>query len=97
MVATLFLSTVPDPGRATAEAWRVLKPGGQLLLLDHVRSPIRVVRVLQRLFESVASRLFQVHLLRDPLDYLALPEFTIERCERSKGGVVEEAVARKPD
>ena len=28
VVATLFLSTVPDPRRVAAEAWRVLGPGG---------------------------------------------------------------------
>jgi ubiquinone/menaquinone biosynthesis C-methylase UbiE len=32
-VGHALLSTVPDPPRASAEAWRVLKRGGQLLLL----------------------------------------------------------------
>jgi ubiquinone/menaquinone biosynthesis C-methylase UbiE len=95
VVCTLSLCTIPDDRAAVAEAWRVLRPGGRLLLLEHVRSPLLTVRIGQRLLEPLFLRLEADHLLREPLDHLRAEGFQIERLERSKLGIVERVAARK--
>lgn len=95
VVCTLSLCAIPDERRALAEALRVLRPGGRLLLLEHVRSPLRAVRSMQRLIDPLMMRLAGDHLLRDPLDHLSALGFSVEHCDRSKWGIIEEVVARK--
>jgi ubiquinone/menaquinone biosynthesis C-methylase UbiE len=96
VVCTLGLCTIPDPRRAVAEARRVVRPAGRLLLLEHVRSPVRTVHTVERLLDPLSVRFAGDHLTREPLDYLRAEGFEIERVERSKWGIVERVAARKP-
>lgn len=96
VVATLALCSIPDDRRAVAEARRVLRPGGRFLLLEHVRSPLPTVRMIQRALDPVFVRFAADHLLREPLDQLAAEGFVVDRVERSKWGIVERVAARKP-
>src|SRR6266516_986062 len=95
VVCTLALCTIPAARVAVAEARRVLRPGGHILLLEHVRSPLLPVRLIERLLEPLAVRFAADHLTREPLDYLAAEGFQIEQLERSKLGIVERVRARK--
>jgi ubiquinone/menaquinone biosynthesis C-methylase UbiE len=40
-LATLVFCSVGDPEGGLCEIWRVLKPGGTLLLLEHVRAQVK--------------------------------------------------------
>jgi ubiquinone/menaquinone biosynthesis C-methylase UbiE len=95
VVCTLSLCTIPDDRKAVAEAHRVLRPGGRLRLLEHVRSPNPVVRSVQRMIDPLAVRFAADHLVRDPLDHLSAVGFEVERVERLKLGIVQRVVAHK--
>jgi ubiquinone/menaquinone biosynthesis C-methylase UbiE len=97
VVFSFVLCTIPDDRQAVAEAVRVLRPGGRLLLVEHVRSPNPIMRAIERLFEPITMRLMADHLRRDPLDHLLAEGLEIELLDRRWFGVIERIAARKPD
>ena len=97
VVFCYVLCTIPDDRRAVAEAVRVLRPGGRLLLVEHVRSPNRVVRTIERLVEPVMLRMQADHLLREPLDHVLAEGLELETLQRLWVGLIERLVARKPE
>jgi ubiquinone/menaquinone biosynthesis C-methylase UbiE len=68
VVATLLFCTIPDPASALAETVRVLRPGGRLLFLEHVRaSDPKVARWQDRLERRWSGFGRGCHLNRDTL------------------------------
>jgi ubiquinone/menaquinone biosynthesis C-methylase UbiE len=96
VVCTLSLCSIPNDRRAVSEMRRVLRPGGQVILLDHVRSTVRVWRIVQWLLEQITLRLEGEHLLQWPTEQVEAEGFEIEQAESTKAGIVERVVARKP-
>jgi len=96
VVCTLSLCSIPDDRQAVREVSRVLRPGGRFLFVEHVRSPVLPVRVVQRAIDGIAVRTQGDHLVREPLEHMQAENFRIERIERLRWGIVERGVARKP-
>jgi ubiquinone/menaquinone biosynthesis C-methylase UbiE len=97
VIFSFSLCTIPDDRAAVAEAVRVLRPGGRIALVEHVRSPWRFVRTVERLVEPIELRRIGDHLLREPLDHVLAEGMEVEYLERRLLGVVERLVARKPE
>jgi ubiquinone/menaquinone biosynthesis C-methylase UbiE len=85
VVATLVLCTIPDPQAALAEARRVLKPGGRLLFLEHVRSEdpglARWQDRLERPWQFFGDG---CHCNRDTVATISASGLELERVERDE-------------
>lgn len=53
VVTFLVMCSVPDPGRVAGELFRVLRPGGRLVVFEHVRARTRGLRVAQKLLNPL--------------------------------------------
>ncbi len=98
VVSTLALCSVDSPGRSLAEVWRVLRPGGCLLFLEHVAAEghpgqLRWQRVLEPGWRLMAGN---CHLTRRTEDAIVEMGFALEGvqrdCIRGVAGVVQPSV-----
>ncbi|MBK1784882.1 class I SAM-dependent methyltransferase [Prauserella cavernicola] len=95
VVSTFSLCCVSDHRRALAEAARVLRPGGRLLLADHVAASSVPVRVLQHLVDVVSIPAQGEHYTRRPIRRLAALGLDVVESQRTTYGAIERVHARK--
>jgi ubiquinone/menaquinone biosynthesis C-methylase UbiE len=84
-VATLVLCTIPDPVAAIDELARVLKPGGRLLFIEHVRAEDASSAIWQDRLEKPWRFLADgCHCNRDTEANLRASSFKVEEIDHTK-------------
>lgn len=94
VVVTLVFCSVANPLQGLREIQRLLKPGGTLLLLEHVRAEGPVAARLQDMLVPVTTRLFgNCHWNRDTAQLLKDAGFQITRQRQVVKGLLQPVIA----
>jgi ubiquinone/menaquinone biosynthesis C-methylase UbiE len=96
VVCTFGLCAIPDHQTALIEMITALRPGGLLLLADHIPSTNPLIRAGQWLAERISVPVAGEHFLRRPLLGVQAAGLSVEAHERFTAGVVERVAARRP-
>lgn len=96
VVCTYGLCSARDVGLVLRESYRVLVPGGSLLLADHVAPTNPFLRVGAHLLEAVTIPAQGEHLTRRPLNLVPTAGFHVVASERLHRGVIERVHAKRP-
>jgi phosphatidylethanolamine/phosphatidyl-N-methylethanolamine N-methyltransferase len=88
VTGSLVFCSVADPVRGLAEARRVLRPGGRLVLLEHTRGSglgAWLTDILHPLWHTWSR---ECHLNRETAQTVATMGFEVQRVERHAMGIV---------
>ncbi len=80
-VATFVFCSVPNPVSGLRELARVVKPGGQVLLLEHMRSSNRMVGALMDLLNPLIVRIMGANINRRTIENVQESGLIIEKIE----------------
>jgi ubiquinone/menaquinone biosynthesis C-methylase UbiE len=95
VVASFVFCSVPDPVRGLTEIRRVIKPGGKVLLLEHVLSQKRSVAWFMNLANPLVVRLMGANINRRTIENVKASGLSVEHVTDLSAGIFKLIEARK--
>jgi ubiquinone/menaquinone biosynthesis C-methylase UbiE len=95
VVATFVFCSVPDPVLGLREIKRILKPGGKLFLLEHVRSSQLIIGEIMDMLNPFVVRMMGANINRRTVENVQVAGLAIEYIENLDGlGIFKLIIAR---
>jgi ubiquinone/menaquinone biosynthesis C-methylase UbiE len=95
VVASFVFCSVPDPVRGLMEVERVCKPGGKVVLLEHVLSANRIVAWLMNLANPLVVRMVGANINRQTVANVTKNGLVVEQITDLGAGIFKLIEARK--
>ncbi|CDX00885.1 class I SAM-dependent methyltransferase [Desulfitobacterium hafniense] len=93
VVATCVFCSVPDPISGLKEIKRVCKPGGKILLLEHVRSDNPLLGRIMDLLDPLTVRMIGSHINRRTVENVTKADLRILSVEEQGFTILKNIVA----
>jgi ubiquinone/menaquinone biosynthesis C-methylase UbiE len=95
VISTFVFCTVPDPIAGLKEVYRVLKPEGKVIFLEHMKSKYFVLNIFLYLMNIVSTRVLGTSMLRETQKNIEQAGFTIISVENKLFDIVRLIIATK--
>jgi phosphatidylethanolamine/phosphatidyl-N-methylethanolamine N-methyltransferase len=95
VICSFVFCSVPSPVKGLKELYRVCKPGGQVLLLEHVVSSNRIIAPVMNLLNPVVVRLVGANINRNTVKNVKACAFTSVNVDERSGDIIKLIEARK--
>ena len=95
VISTFVFCTVPDPMAGLKEVYRVLKPEGKVIFLEHMKSKYFILNIFLYLMNIVSTRVLGTSMIRETQKNIEEAGFSIISVEYKVFDIVRLIIATK--